>query len=64
LDEFLADLQLCSNSSAGLDGIKFNLLKNLPEVGKHTLLEVFNEVFSIGNNPDEGDENRFYTQTW
>jgi hypothetical protein len=27
-------LQLCNNSSAGLDGIKFNLLKNLPDRGE------------------------------
>jgi hypothetical protein len=49
LDELLADLLICNNSSAGLDEIKFNLLKNLPEVGKHTLLEIFNEVLSTGN---------------
>jgi hypothetical protein len=53
LDKLLADLLICNNSSAGLDEIKFNLLKNLPEVGKHTLLEIFNEVFSTGNFPEE-----------
>jgi hypothetical protein len=56
LDELLADLQLCSNSSAGLDGIKFNLFKNLPEVGKHTVLEIFNELFSTGNTPRDWKE--------
>jgi hypothetical protein len=33
-DEMQAALQLCNNSSAGLDGNKFNLLKNLPGMGK------------------------------
>jgi hypothetical protein len=41
-----------------MDGIKVNVLKNLPEVGKHTLLEIFNEVFSTGNNPEDWKERK------
>jgi hypothetical protein len=47
-DEMQAALQLCNNSSAGLDGIKFNLLKNLPDRGKEMLLAIYNQIFSAG----------------
>jgi hypothetical protein len=58
LDELLAALKLYCNSSAGMGGIEFNALKNLPEVGKHFLLEIFNEVFSTGNDPEDWKETK------
>jgi hypothetical protein len=46
-----AALQLCNNSSAGLNGFKFNL-KNLPDMGKEMLLEIYNQIFSAGTCPE------------
>jgi hypothetical protein len=51
-------LQLCNNSSAGLDGIKFNLLKNLPDMGKEMLLKIYNQIFSSGTCPESWRETR------
>jgi hypothetical protein len=56
-----AALQLCNNSSAGLDGIKFNLLKNLPDMGKEMLLEIYNQIFFAATHVSgelEGDKGR------
>jgi hypothetical protein len=57
-DEMQAALQLCNNSSVGLDGIKFNLLKNLPERGKEILLEIYNQILSAGTCPESWRETK------
>jgi hypothetical protein len=58
-DEIQATLQLCNNSSAGLDGIKFNLLlKNLPDRGKEMLLELYSQIFSAETCPESWRETK------
>jgi hypothetical protein len=46
-------LDLCSNSSPGLDGIKFNIYKALPMRGNEILLEFFDELLRIGEIPEK-----------
>jgi hypothetical protein len=53
-----AALQLCNNSSAGLDGIKFGQLRNLPDRGKEMLLEIYNQIFSAGTGPESWRETK------
>jgi hypothetical protein len=45
-----------AGGSAGLDGIKFNLLKNLPDMRKEMLLEIYNQIFSAGTCPESWKE--------
>lgn len=43
----------CNNTAAGMDGIKFNLLKNLPDVAKRRLLNLFNKFLESNIVPHE-----------
>jgi Endonuclease-reverse transcriptase/Reverse transcriptase (RNA-dependent DNA polymerase) len=51
ISELNAALDLCNNTSPGEDGIKFKLLKNMPEQAKLFLLQIFNDILSDGNVP-------------
>jgi len=51
MDDILAALQLCNNSSPGLDEIKFIYLKNLPKSGLLFLVDIFNEILVLGVCP-------------
>jgi ribonuclease HI len=46
-----AALQSCKNTAAGLDGIKFQVLKNLPENALQFLLEIYNQILTNGTFP-------------
>lgn len=52
IDELQQALRKCTGKSAGLDGIGYPLLQQLPPTGKNTLLNIFNEIWSTGNLPD------------
>lgn len=43
----------CNNSAPGMDGIKFNLLKKLPDVAKKRLLNLFNLLLEQNIVPHE-----------
>lgn len=51
--EFSLALLSCNNSAPGMDKIKFNLLKNLPDVVKRRLLNLFNQFLECNIVPDE-----------
>ena len=51
--EFSIALLSCNNSAPGLDSIKFNLLKNLPDSAKKRLLDLFNECVEQNIVPQE-----------
>jgi hypothetical protein len=46
-------LDLCNNSSPGLDGIKFNIDKALPMREKEILLGFFNEILRTDEISDK-----------
>lgn len=50
--EFSLALLSCNNSAPGMDRIKFNLLKNLPDVAKRRLLNLFNQFLEQNIVPD------------
>lgn len=43
----------CNNTAPGMDGIKFNLLKNLPDIAKKRLLNLFNLLLAQNIVPHE-----------
>lgn len=45
-------LSQCENTAPGLDGIKFIVLKNLPENTKLLLLQIFNKFLEINHVPE------------
>jgi hypothetical protein len=47
-----------AGGSAGLDGIKLNLLKNLPDMGNEMLLEIYNQIFFAGTCPESWQETK------
>ena len=51
--EFSLALLSCNNSAPGLDSIKFNLLKNLPDSAKRRLLNLFNKCVKLNIVPLE-----------
>ena len=51
--EFSLALLSCNNSAPGPDGIKFNLLKNLPDSGKTCLLDLFNKYVVTNFVPED-----------
>jgi hypothetical protein len=52
MDEFEGALDQCNNSAPGLDGIKVNLFKFLPEEAKGYLLGIFNKIMGTGMIPE------------
>ncbi|RLU23006.1 hypothetical protein DMN91_005284, partial [Ooceraea biroi] len=54
LEELDRALQMIRKDSApGLDGVDYSMLKKLPILGKHILLDIFNSVWSSGFFPDD-----------
>lgn len=43
----------CNNTAPGMDGIKFDLLKKLPDVAKERLLNLYNKLLEQNVVPDE-----------
>jgi hypothetical protein len=54
MNEFEAALDLCDNSSPGMDGIKFNIYKALPIRAKEILLGFFNGILRTGEILENG----------
>lgn len=52
-DELELSLKNCNNSSPGLDGISFDIIKNLPFIAKERLIALFNEIFSSVDCPEQ-----------
>jgi hypothetical protein len=50
MDEFEAALDLCNNSSPGINGIKFNIYKALPMRAKETLLGFLMVIFGMAKS--------------
>jgi hypothetical protein len=53
MDEFEADLDLCNNSSPGMDGIKLNIYKALPIRVKEISLGFLNGIRRTGKIPEK-----------
>jgi hypothetical protein len=53
MDEFADALDLCNNSSLGMNGIKFNICKALPMRAKEILLGFFNGILQTGEIPEK-----------
>lgn len=51
MTEFSLALLSCNNTAPGIDGIKFKLLKNLPDIAKRRLLNLFNNIFEFNIVP-------------
>ncbi len=54
--EFSMALLSCNNKAPGLDRIKFNLLKNLPDSAKRRLLNLFNKFLELNIVPHDWRE--------
>jgi ribonuclease HI len=57
-DDLQAAIQLCNNSSPGLDLIKFIYLKNLPNNALLFLLQIFNDILYTGQCPSAWKETK------
>ena len=53
MSEFSIALLSCNNNAPGLDRIKFNLLKNLPDSAKRRLLNLFNKFLEYNIVPQD-----------
>jgi Reverse transcriptase (RNA-dependent DNA polymerase) len=51
LTELDIALDKCDNTSPGLDGIRFPMLKKLTDESKQSILDLFNEIFRQGVIP-------------
>jgi hypothetical protein len=58
LSDLNAALHSCNNSAAGLDGIKFQMLKNLPENALLFLLDIYNQILLSGIFPESWRETK------